>query len=553
MKYSISPEGKRFPLPRPEDYAAEEKRIARLVEEKRKQGFEIVVVMGLGFVGAVMAAVVADSVDRKTGRPRKFVIGKQRPSDRSGWKIPYLNRGLSPVQAEDPEVARIIHRTVKQKKTLTATFTDDAIRHADVIIVDIQCDYLKESLGDLSTGTVEMRDLEESFHIIGRYLQPRALCLIETTVAPGTTERVAYPILKQAFARRGIKTPPLLAHSYERVMPGRNYVASIRDFWRVCAGVDAESRRRVEKFLREVIHTEQYPLSVLDRPVESETAKIVENSFRAAILAFMDEWSRFAEEAGVDLVKVIEAIKVRPTHSNIMFPGPGVGGYCLPKDGALGMWAYRRLFHGRESLFKFTPLAINVNDTRGLHAARLAVEALAEMKRKVKGARVLLLGCSYREEVGDTRYAGSELIVRMLTEQGAKVSVHDPYVERWWEFERQGDYPHQTHSLARFFKNQGKLKKLKVSRDLEASLSGQDAVIFAVRHRPYLKLKPEAVVKRAGKPLAVVDAFALLDDAKIRRYLELGCAVRGMGRGHIQRLKRELKPANKKRGPSGSD
>jgi len=283
----------------------------------------------------------------------------------------------------------------------------------------------------------------------------------------------------------------------------------------------------------------------LDRPVESETAKIVENSFRAAILAFMDEWSRFAEEAGVDLVKVIEAIKVRPTHSNIMFPGPGVGGYCLPKDGALGMWAYRRLFHGRESLFKFTPLAINVNDTRGLHTARLAAEALAEMKRKVKGARVLLLGCSYREEVGDTRYAGSELIVRMLTEQGAKVSVHDPYVERWWEFERQGDYPHQTHSLARFFKNQGKLKKLKVSRDLKASLSGQDAVIFAVRHRQYLKLKPEAVVKRAGKPLAVVDAFALLDDAKIRRYLELGCAVRGMGRGQIGRLQQELQSARR--------
>jgi len=545
VNYSISLEGKRFPLPRPADYAKEEERIAKLVAEKRGQGFEIVVVMGLGFVGAVMAAVVADSVDKKTGRPRKFVIGKQRPSNRSGWKIPYLNQGRSPVKAEDPEVAAMIRRCVKEKKTLIATFTDDAIRHADVIIVDIQCDYVKESLGDLSTGGVEMKDLEESFRIIGRYMQPQALCLIETTVAPGTTERVAYPILKRAFQLRGIQTPPRVAHSYERVMPGRNYVASIRDFWRVAAGVDAESRRRVEKFLREVIHTDRFPLTILDRPIESETAKIVENSFRAAILAFMDEWSRFAEEAGVDLAKVVQAIKVRPTHSNLMFPGPGVGGYCLPKDGALGVWAYRHLLGGREKLFKFTPQAININDTRALHAAELTEQALGEMKKKVKGAKVLLLGCSYREDLGDTRYAGTELIVRKLTEQGASVSVHDPYVERWWELERQGDYPHQTHSLARFFKRQSRLKKLKVLKNLRPALKGMDAVIFAVRHRQYLKLSPEQVVKPAGRPLAVVDAFAILDDDQIRQYLQLGCAVRGMGRGHIPRLKQELEKPRK--------
>ena len=80
----------------------------------------------------------------------------------------------------------------------------------------------------------------------------------------------------------------------------------------------------------------EFPLTVLDRPIESETAKIVENSFRATLLAFMDEWSIFAERNGVDIVKVIKAIKMRPTHNNIMFPGPGIGGYCLPKDGGLG-------------------------------------------------------------------------------------------------------------------------------------------------------------------------------------------------------------------------
>ncbi|MDD3737301.1 MAG: hypothetical protein PHO11_09015, partial [Bacteroidales bacterium] len=147
--------------------------------------------------------------------------------------------------------------------------------------------------------------------------------------------------MKKAFTKRGIKSDPLLAHSYERVMPGRNYVASIRDFWRVCSGINEEARKRVVKFLTEVLNTEKFPLTVMDRPIESETAKIVENSYRATILAFLDEWSLFAERNGVDLLKVIKAIKMRPTHSNMIFPGPGIGGYCLPKDGGLGVWAYK--------------------------------------------------------------------------------------------------------------------------------------------------------------------------------------------------------------------
>jgi UDP-glucose 6-dehydrogenase len=104
-----------------------------------------------------------------------------------------------------------------------------------------------------------------------------------------------------------------------------DYVKSVRDFWRVCSGINEESRKRVVKFLSEVLNVEKFPLTVLDRPLESETCKIVENSYRATILAFLDEWSAFAETNGVDLIKVINAIKVRPTHSNMIFPGPGIG------------------------------------------------------------------------------------------------------------------------------------------------------------------------------------------------------------------------------------
>lgn len=535
-EYSMSPEGEKFPLPLAEEYEEEFTRLKEIAQQERERGREIVVVMGIGFVGAVMAAVVADS-EGPEGKPLKFVIGMQRPSTRSFWKIPLLNRGVPPVKAEDPEVEPMIRRCVLEKKNLIATYTYDALTLADVVVVDVQCDYLKESLGDLHTGMVDMVALEKSIEIIAEKIPPKALVLIETTVAPGTTEQVAYPIMRKVFRRRGIKSDPLLSHSFERVMPGKNYVSSIRDFWRVCSGINEEAKERVVKFLDEVLNTKEYPLTVLDRPIESETTKIVENSFRATILAFLDEWSLFAERNGVDLIKVIKAIKVRPTHSNIIFPGPGIGGYCLPKDGGLGVWAYKHILGFDDDIFNITPLAININDTRALHVAQLTRDALRNMNRPIAAAEVLVMGAAYREDVGDTRYSGSELVVRKLTEMGAEIRVHDPYVRHWWEFEKQETYPSPGHSLSRFFRNQEKLSNLKVHQDLNEALKGADAVIFAVRHEPYLNLDPDEVIQMIGGSAAIIDCFGILDDSKIRRYFELGCEVKGLGRGHVKRIK----------------
>ncbi|MBM4018626.1 MAG: GDP-mannose dehydrogenase [Planctomycetes bacterium] len=546
--HSVSPAGEKFPLPEKSEYAAEMKRIERLVRQARAEKKEIVVVMGVGFVGAVMAAIIADTVGKKTGKPSKFVIGCQRPSTRSYWKIPLLNRGESPVKAEDPEVQPMIARCVLEKKTLTATYNSDCLRLADCVVIDVQCDYAKHDLGNMRTGEADMAALEATMKVIGDRIPTKCLVLIETTVAPGTTEFVALPILKKAFAARGLKAHPLLAHSFERVMPGRDYVKSIRDFWRVCSGCTEEAKRRVVKFLTEVLNTKDFPLTLMDRPIESETTKIVENSYRATTLAFLNEWSLFAERNGVDLIKVIQAIKVRPTHTNIIFPGPGIGGYCLPKDGGLGYWAYKHIlgFEDQDSIFKITPVALDTNDTRGLHAAELVRDALRNMGRYIAGARILLCGASYREDVGDTRYSGSELVVRKLTEMGAEVRVHDPYVDHWYELESQDTYPAPGHSWARFFRNQGELVNARVEKDLPKALKGAEAVVLAVRHSPYLTLKPEDVLKWAGGPLAVIDCFGILSDDKIRRYFELGCEVKALGRGHIQRIKEKVRAARRR-------
>jgi len=542
---SVCPAGEVFQLPQEKDYEKEFKHLQQIVKEQRSMGREIVVVMGVGFVGAVMAGVVADSVDAQKGNSNKFVIGMQRPSTRSYWKIPYINRGIAPVEAEDPEVAPLIERCVKEKKTLIATFTHEALSLADVVIVDVQCDYFKETFGDVRQGHADIAALEASLKIIGEKIKPECLVLIETTVPPGTTEYVAYPIMKKAFGKRGLAdSEPLLAHSFERVMPGRNYVASVRDFWRVCSGINLAARERVREFLSDILNVEQYPLTVLDRPIESETCKIVENSYRAAILAFLDEWSVFAERNGVDLIKVIEAIKIRPTHSNMIFPGPGIGGYCLPKDGGLGVWAYHTLMGFEDDVFKITPAAIDINDSRALRVPQQVRDALRNMGKIVAASKIVLLGASYREDVGDTRYSGSEIIVRKLTEMGAEIAVHDPYVKHWWELEKQDTYPAPDHSMKQFFRNQDKLDETRVHADIAAALKFADAVILAVRHKAYLELNPDDVVKMIGQPAAIVDCFGLLDDKKIRRYFELGCEVKGLGRGHVKRIKDDVRQNN---------
>ena len=547
VEMAVSPTGEQFAIPGEKDYAAEYKRLEKLVAKAREKGQEIVVVMGLGFVGAVMAAVVADAEDKK-GRPSKFVIGCQRPSPRSFWKIPLMNRGEAPVKAEDPEVDEIIARTVLTKKSMVATYNSDCLKLADVVVVDVQCDYNKNDLGNIKNGAADIGALEATLRTIGERIPPKCMVLIETTVAPGTTEFIAWPILKKAFAVRKIKSAPILAHSFERVMPGKEYVSSINKFWRACAGCNIQAKKRVERFLTQVLDTKEFPLTVMDRPIESETTKIVENSYRATILAFMNEWSLFAERNGVDLIKVIKSIKMRPTHSNMIFPGPGIGGYCLPKDGGLGYWAYRHIlgFEDGDSVFKMSTAAIDINDTRGLHVAELTRDALRRMGKYIAAAEVLICGASYRQDVGDTRYSGSEMVVRKLTEMGASMRVHDPYVEHWYELEAQDTYPAPGHSIKRFFRNQDDLVDIRVQQDLRKALKGAEAVIFAVGHSPYLDLEPDMVVRWAGGPVAVIDCFGILTDDAIRRYLELNCEVSALGRGHIERIKEEVNRKRKK-------
>jgi len=508
LNVSIAPDGKKYPLPTEQENEREREILKQITAEQRKLGRKIVAVQGLGFVGCVMATVVADATD-KDGNPYYFVHGHQRASKRSFWKVPVINSGVPPVASSDPEVPQIFHRTVMEKKNFRATSEESVYGLVDIVVVDIQLDATKPSFGEAEKGYCDLLAFREGIRTLGQHIRPDCLVLVETTVPPGTCEKVVKPILEEEFTKRGIDVaanPPLVAHSYERVMPGAKYVASIRDFWRVFSGVNEKSIELCREFLSNCLNVEEYPLTQLDSTNASELAKTMENTYRAVNIALTLEWARFAEQIGVDIFKVREAIRKRKgTHDNLLRPSLGVGGYCLTKDPVLANWAMQTLF-GLEGSLEMAIRSVNINDTMPLHT----IDIIKREFESLSNLKVAVLGVSYLENVGDTRHSPSKTLVEFLRKEFATALTHDPYVEAWPE-----------------------LDESKVESDLNAVLPGADVVIFAVGHDQYKGLKPAEVVAMCGTKPLIVDCSNFLSDATIAEYKKLGCKVRGVGKGHI--------------------
>jgi nucleotide sugar dehydrogenase len=285
-------------------------------------GVSIVLIQGLGFVGSVMSLVVANAINENYA-----VIGIEQDTE-AGRKIAdSLNNGIFPIKADDPKIAEYFD-AARRRNNFYATVDVAAYAVADVIIVDINLDVCKtnDAEGTLDGFNVDLSPFVTAIRMIGLYCRPEVMVLVETTVPPGTCKKVVAPTLKAVLEERGLPSDKIrIGHSYERVMPGPHYIDSIQNFYRVYSGIDKESADAVEAFLKTIIRTDEYPLTRLGSTNATETAKVLENSYRAMNIAFMVEWSRMAEEAGVDLYEVVNAIRQRPTHNNLMFPGIGVG------------------------------------------------------------------------------------------------------------------------------------------------------------------------------------------------------------------------------------
>ena len=398
-----------------------------VIEEflSRHKGKKVIVVQGLGFVGAVMALVCANAITEEYA-----VIGVDLPNEISYWKIRSINDGIFPLTADDPKIAEFFENT-KLKGNFLATHDPIAYTHADVVIVDINLDVQKKSEENfvLQDFDVDLSGFKAAIQSIGSNCRDDVLVLVETTVPPGTCEKVVKPILEDQFDRRGLDTSKYhLGHSYERVMPGPEYIDSIREFPRVYSGCDGDSADAIEFFLRTIIDTSVCNLTRLQHTNATEMAKVLENSYRAMNIAFAVEWSRFAEEAGVDLYAITNAIRERKTHANLMFPGVGVGGYCLTKDPLLASWA-RKTFFGSPSDLSMSVNSVSINDQMPLYAFRRLCEVFGDLKEK----SITFLGISYRGDVGDTRFSPVHTLVNLIREQTDRIQLHDSFVSYWEE------------------------------------------------------------------------------------------------------------------------
>jgi nucleotide sugar dehydrogenase len=465
------------------------------------KGTSVVLVQGLGFVGSVMSLVVANAINGNYA-----VIGVDQDTETGRRTVDALNDGIFPVTADDPKIKAYFDAAIK-RGNFYAAVDAAAYAAADVIIVDINLDVHKHSNENCAlTGyAVDLSPFISAVKTIGAYCKSDALVLVETTVPPGTCRDIVAPTLKDALTERGLQTGKLrIGHSYERVMPGPNYIDSIQSFYRVYSGIDEISANAVESFLKTIIRTDEYPLTRLGNTNATEMAKVLENSYRAMNIAFVVEWSRMAEEAGVDLYEVVHAIRQRPTHTNLMFPGIGVGGYCLTKDPLLASWARQNLIGGKEKLGQ-SETAVSINDQMPRYAAEFLQRRYAD---GIEGKKILLLGASYRGDVGDTRFSPVEFFYRCLDGVGAVVSVHDPYVLNWPET---GIAPY--NDLA------------------EALSTSPDIAVISTGHRLYRQEQTvELLLSR--NPLWVYDTIGLLSAAQIKKLQEKHTVI-VLGRGDL--------------------
>lgn len=459
----------------------------------------IICIQGLGFVGAAMATAVANA--RNEDDSLAFnVIGVDLPTVDGLERITSINSGIFPFPTTDEKLIDALQRAIQQNN-LIATSHSDAYSMADVVIVDVHCDIIHDD----GIPRVNFGPFVNAIRTVAEKIQPYKLIIVETTVPPGTCEKIVLPELQSIFRKRGLPVDSiLLAHSYERVMPGREYYDSIVNFWRVYSGHNNAAAEACHNLLSKTINVKEFPLTRLASTTASETAKVLENSYRAVNIAFIDEWSRFAESAGVDLFEVIDAIRLRPTHSNMRQPGFGVGGYCLTKDPLFGLISARDVLDIPNVTFPLSTLGLTINQAMPV-ATLDRLQSL--LPNKTKSARVLLMGVSYRSDVGDTRYSPSELFFKEAKSRGIEIIPHDPLVAFWQEL------------------------AIEITQTLPDLLliGGVDAVVFAVAHEDYKQIDFQKWLQ--GRTPLIIDANRVLTVKQVKSLEMLGCSFSRMGTG----------------------
>lgn len=355
-----------------------------------------VAVVGQGYVGLPLAVAAAGA--------GHGVIG----IDCDKARVDALNEGSSPVgDVSDEQLRRLL-----DAGRYGASSSFAALAEAQVVVICVPTPYHHEA-PDLSY-------IEEAARGIGPYLSPGTLVILESTTYPGTTENLLRPVLEAGSGLlAGTEKGFDLVFSPERIDPG-NPRFQLANTPKIVGGVTAAATRRATEFYGTFVD-KVVPVS---GPRAAEMAKLLENTFRHINIALVNELAILCHDMDIDVWEVIDAAASKPFGFMPFFPGPGVGGHCIPVDPMYLSWCVRQ-FGGAA---KFIELARDVNSAMPAYCVSRVQDLLNDKGKSLRGARILLLGVAYKSDIGDLRESPALRVLEQLRRKGADVSYHDPHV-----------------------------------------------------------------------------------------------------------------------------
>ncbi len=435
-------------------------------------------VVGLGYVGVSLAVVLAER--------GCIVVGVQRRSPRSGWKIDWVNKGRSPIFGEEPELSELLTRSV-QSGSLRATDDYAEIRDSDVVVITVQTPVNQDKEPELS-------HLKAACVEVGKNLPRGALVCLESTVPPGTTNGMARTILEEESGfEAGVDFN--LVFSYERVTPG-HLIENLRSLPRVVGGLTPRCTERGAAFYERICES---TVSRTDT-ITAETSKLIENSHRDVNIAFANEAAMICRSLGVDFYSVREMVNNLPmregssnSYRNLLEPGAGVEGHCLPKDSHLLLYALREKSGGY--LSRLIPLGREINDNMPEVMCELIRDGLRASGREIPDSKIGVLGLSYKEDTGDPRNSPT---IRLLELLKANMMVHDPFIH---------DHP------------------LIKTQPLIDTILGSDCLVVMTKHSQYKALDLSCIASMM-RTRVIVDGRDLFDPSEC---VSKGFTYRGIG------------------------
>jgi len=445
-----------------------------------------IVVIGMGYVGIPMAALLADVDDF-------YVTGIQRKSQRSSWKIDWLNKGKNPFEGDEPGLDELIERVVKNGKfKVTDKYND--VKNADYILIDVQT-----PVDDQRVPRYE--SLKEVSQQISKHMNKGVTVILESTVAPGTTDNVVQTILEEGSGLKRGKDF-YLVFSFERVMPGK-LLEYIINFPRVIGGGCKEANDKAMYLYGKVVKKE---LQVTDT-LTAELTKCIENAYRDVNIAFANEMALLSEDFDRNIYEIIELINQR--HDRMMHsPGSGVGGHCLTKDPWLLLYGFNKYTEKiNESKMKIISNSRNLNDYMPYHMVELMENVFRDAHRLVDNIKITLLGVSYKANTDDTRNTPTENIIRALKSRYHSHNIiyiaHDPYVKS------------RDYNLT------------ELTKDFNKAVTDADVLLFTTNHSEYYNIDLADLKKRVRTPI-IIDGRNIFDKKTVE---EKGFTYRKVGEG----------------------